>query len=129
MLVSGMHAEPERARPDLDARSGIRAFIAAPLLWNGEPLGVVTVVTMTPEGLGPGYASLVQESAEHAAAAVAHARTCTRDQAQRLRPRRSTTNSRTWPAMVRRRWCGPPCTARRLWCWTSICRMGQFRSY
>ncbi|MCA1644698.1 MAG: hypothetical protein LC797_04225 [Chloroflexi bacterium] len=55
------------------------------LLWNGEPLGMVTVATRWQKDLsrGPGDASLVQELAEHAAAAVAHARTYTRVQAQR----------------------------------------------
>jgi len=34
VLIPDMQSEPERARPDLDARSGVRAYIAAPLVWD-----------------------------------------------------------------------------------------------
>jgi signal transduction histidine kinase len=83
VLVPDMLTEPNRARPDLDARSGIRAYIAAPLVWNPEPLGVVTVAATRPDALGWADLALVQELAEHAAAAVAHARAYAREQSQR----------------------------------------------
>lgn len=81
--MADMQAEPHRARPDLDARSGVRAYVAAPLIWEGLALGVVTVAATVPGALGPREAALVQELAEHAAAAVAHARAFAREQDQR----------------------------------------------
>ena len=83
VLVPDMRAEPNRARPDLDARSGVRAYVAAPLVWDAEPLGVVTVAATAADALGWSDMALVQELAEHAAAAVAHARAYAREQAQR----------------------------------------------
>jgi signal transduction histidine kinase len=74
VLVADMLNEPNRARPDLDAATATRGYIAAPLEWRGESLGCVTVGSIRPGALGPGEATLVEELAGHAAAAVAHAR-------------------------------------------------------
>jgi signal transduction histidine kinase len=83
VLVSDMHAESQRARPDLDARSGVRAYLAAPLVWNGLRLGVVTVASSAPDALRAADVALVEELAEQASAAVAHAHAFALEQAQR----------------------------------------------
>jgi GAF domain-containing protein len=54
VLVDDMLTEPGRARPDLDVRSGIRSYLAVPLSWRGETLGVVTVGRTTPGALQAG---------------------------------------------------------------------------
>jgi two-component system, NtrC family, sensor kinase len=82
-LVEDMQAEPGRARPDLDTRSGIRSYLAAPLVWRGDTLGVVTVASPTPGFFGEADTQLVAELAEQAAAAVAHARAYADEQARR----------------------------------------------
>ncbi len=69
-----------RARPDLDALSGVRAYLAAPLVWRGERLGAVTVGATKPYAFTPVDAALVAELAELAAAAVAHARAFAEEQ-------------------------------------------------
>jgi signal transduction histidine kinase len=84
VLISDMQAETNRARPDLDARSGVRAYIAAPLVWDGQRLGVVTVAASRPDVLGTADAALVEELAEQAAAAVAHAHAFAYEQEQRV---------------------------------------------
>jgi signal transduction histidine kinase len=84
VLISDLLAEPGRARPDLDKLSGVRSYIAAPLIWRGERLGVVTVGATTPGALGPLHAALVEELAEQAATAVGHARAYTREQTRRI---------------------------------------------
>jgi signal transduction histidine kinase len=83
VLVEDMLAEPNRARPDLDARSGIRSYLAVPLAWRGETLGLVTVGVARPGALQPSHTELVSELAEQAAAAVAHAHTYAAERAQR----------------------------------------------
>jgi signal transduction histidine kinase len=83
VLVADMHAESQRARPDLDARSGVRAYIAAPLVWDGLRLGVVTVASTEPGALGAADAALVEELAAQAAAAVAHAHAFAQEQDRR----------------------------------------------
>jgi two-component system, NtrC family, sensor kinase len=72
--VDDMLNEPGRARPDLDARSGIRSFLAAPLVWRGVSLGVITAGALSPGAYGDTEAELAGELAEQAAAGVAHAR-------------------------------------------------------
>ncbi len=83
VLVPDMLMEPGRARPDLDMRSGLRAYLAAPLLWRGERLGVVTAGAPEPGALGPIDVRLIGELADQAAAAVAHAGAYAREQARR----------------------------------------------
>ena len=73
VCVDDMLSEPDRARPDLDARSGIRSFLVAPLVWRGESLGVITVAARSPGLYGQPECELARELAEQAAAAVAHA--------------------------------------------------------
>jgi signal transduction histidine kinase len=74
ILVHDMLDEAARARPDLDALTGIRAYLAVPLVWHGETLGVLTVGALEPGALDATDAQLVGELAEQAAAAVANAR-------------------------------------------------------
>jgi two-component system, NtrC family, sensor kinase len=71
--VDDMLSEPNRARPDLDARSGIRSFLAAPLVWRGVSLGVITAGSHRPGLYGEVEVELAGELAEQAAAGVAHA--------------------------------------------------------
>jgi signal transduction histidine kinase len=84
VLIPDLLVETGRARPDLDDVTGARAYIAAPLVWRGEVLGVVTVATRAAGGLTIRDAALVEELAEQAAAAVAHARAYTREQTRRV---------------------------------------------
>jgi signal transduction histidine kinase len=49
-------------------------FLAVPLIWQVEPLGVVTVAFARPKVIGPKDVALVVALAEQAAAAVRHAR-------------------------------------------------------
>src|SRR5438270_5570478 len=84
VLVPDMLAEEDRARPDLDARSGLRTYFVMPLVWRGEPLGAVTVGSAEPAALSPTQAALIRELAELAAAAVAHARDYAREQTRPL---------------------------------------------
>jgi len=74
ILIDDMHNEPSRARPDLDALTGIRSYLATPLIWRDETLGVVTVGALEPGALGATDAQLVSELGEQAATAVANAR-------------------------------------------------------
>ncbi len=74
VCIDDMLTEPNRARPDLDARSGIRSFLAAPLVWRGVSLGVITAAGLSPGMYGDTEAALAGELAEQAAASVAHAR-------------------------------------------------------
>jgi signal transduction histidine kinase len=78
-----MHLEPSRARPDLDDRTGLRSYIATPLIWREERLGVLTVGAPEPHALNSADAELFAELAEQAAAAVAHAHAYTQEQARR----------------------------------------------
>jgi two-component system NtrC family sensor kinase len=84
VLVDDMLTEPGRARPDLDARSGIRSYLAVPLIWRGETLGLVTVGRSAPGALQASDTQLVEELAEQAASAVAHARAYGQEQARRV---------------------------------------------
>ena len=79
MLVANMDGEPNGARPDPDARPGVRSFLAVPLIWMAEPLGVVTVAVALPNVLGPTDVALVGALAEQAAAAVRRARDYTEE--------------------------------------------------
>src|SRR5207237_9053092 len=83
ILVADMQNEPRRARPDLDAQYGVRCFLAVPLVWQSERLGVVTVAFGEPEALNDTDVAIVCALAEQAAAAVAHARDYAEE--QRLR--------------------------------------------
>ncbi|HEY3058999.1 MAG TPA: ATP-binding protein [Chloroflexota bacterium] len=83
VLVPDMLEETGRARPELDQKYGVRTFLAVPLTWHGEPLGVVTVAFPAPDALDPKDVALVGALAEQAAAAVAHARDYAEE--QRLR--------------------------------------------
>jgi two-component system, NtrC family, sensor kinase len=74
ILVTDMHAEPNGAGPDPDARPDVRTFLAVPVIWQLELLGVVTVALSTPNALGPSEVALAGALAEQAAAAVRHAR-------------------------------------------------------
>lgn len=74
ILIRDMHASPDRARPDLDAELHVRAFLAAPLVWRDDVLGIVTTAHPQPDALSAADALLVGELAEQAAAAVVHAR-------------------------------------------------------
>jgi signal transduction histidine kinase len=74
ILIDDMRDEPSRARPDLDERTGIRSYLATPLIWRGETLGVVTVGALEPGALDATDAQLVGELGEQASAAVANAR-------------------------------------------------------
>lgn len=73
ICVDDMLYEACRARPDLDVRSGIRSFLAAPLVWRGVSLGVITVAGRSPGLYGEAECELARELAEQAAAGVAHA--------------------------------------------------------
>jgi signal transduction histidine kinase len=84
VLVADMLAEAARARPDLDARSGLRTYLVAPLVWREEALGAVTVGSPEPHALSATDAALIRELADQAAAAVAHARDYSREQAGRV---------------------------------------------
>src|SRR5207248_230265 len=84
VLIDDMLAEPGRARPDLDELSGIRSFLAVPLVWRGETLGLVTIGRNEPGALDASDTQLIGELAEHAAVAVAHARTYAQEQARRV---------------------------------------------
>jgi two-component system, NtrC family, sensor kinase len=83
VYVDDMLTEPNRARPDLDARSGIRSFLAAPLVWRGVSLGVITAAGLSPGMYGDTEALLAGELAEQAAASVAHARAYAEELARR----------------------------------------------
>jgi signal transduction histidine kinase len=84
VLIEDMTGAQDRARPDLDSRSGTRAYLAAPLVWRDEQLGVITVGATRLGALGTSDEYLITELAEQAAAAVAHARAYTDEQARRL---------------------------------------------
>jgi signal transduction histidine kinase len=83
ILVDDMQIEPGRARPDLDARLGVRSYLAAPLVWRGDTLGVVTLGSGAPGVFAQSHCQLVAELAEQAAAAVAHARAYSEELARR----------------------------------------------
>jgi two-component system, NtrC family, sensor kinase len=83
ILVGDMRQEPGRARPELDDRYHVRTFLAVPLIWHDEPLGVVTVAFATPNALDTTDVALVSALAELAATAVSHARDYAEE--QRLR--------------------------------------------
>lgn len=74
ILVPDMLEEPDRARPDLDAEYGVRCFVAVPLIWHSERLGVVTLAFNEPGALEDSELALVYALAELAGAAVKHAR-------------------------------------------------------
>ncbi len=74
MLIPDILEESRRARPALDSRTGIRAYLVAPLIWRAERLGVVTASSSSPGSLTESDAHLIAELGELAAAAVAHAR-------------------------------------------------------
>jgi GAF domain-containing protein len=82
--VDDMLTEPRRARSDLDVRSGIRSYLAAPLVWRGDALGVITAAAPQPGVFGKADCALAGELAEQAAAAVAHARAYAEEQARRV---------------------------------------------
>lgn len=84
VLIDDMLAEPGRARPDLDLRLGIRSYLAVPLIWRGQTLGLVTVGRTAAGSLQPSDTQLVVELGEQAASAVAHAREHAQEQARRL---------------------------------------------
>jgi two-component system, NtrC family, sensor kinase len=84
ILIDDMLSEPGRARPDLDKRSGIRSYLAVPLIWAGETLGLVTVGRSVAGALTARDTQLVDELAEQAAAAIAHARAYQQEQARRV---------------------------------------------
>jgi signal transduction histidine kinase len=81
--IDDMLSETGRARPDLDDRFGIRSYLAAPLVWRGDTLGVVTMAATKPGVFGDAECTLAGELAEQAAAAVAHARAYTEELARR----------------------------------------------
>jgi signal transduction histidine kinase len=83
ILVTDMLEEPGRARPELDEKYGVRTFLAVPLIWHEESLGVVTVAFHAPAKLSEQDVAVVLALAEQAAAAVAHARDFAEE--QRLR--------------------------------------------
>jgi len=83
ILVPDMAQDARRARPDLDDRYGVRCFVAVPLNWQAERLGVVTLAFTEPHALGDSDLALTCALAEQAAAAVAHARDYAEE--QRLR--------------------------------------------
>lgn len=83
ILIADMLAESDRARPDLDDRSGIRAYLVTPLIWAGQAVGVVTTAATAAGALGANDVALVEELAEHAAAAVAHAHAYAHEQERR----------------------------------------------
>jgi signal transduction protein with GAF and PtsI domain len=78
-----MLGQAERGRPDLDDRSGTRSYLASPLIWGDEQLGVITVGRARPKSIRQTHAKLVSELAEQAAMAVAHARAYARERALR----------------------------------------------
>ncbi len=82
-LVPDMGLEHGRARPDLDAKTGVRTYVATPLIWRDERLGVLTVGVHIPDALNATDAALLTELGEQAAAAVAHARAYSQEQARR----------------------------------------------
>src|SRR5439155_6391243 len=55
-------------------QTGIRSYLATPLTWRDETLGVVTVGSLEPGALDVSDAQLVSELGEQASAAVANAR-------------------------------------------------------
>jgi GAF domain-containing protein len=83
VLVRDMLTEVGRARPDLDERSRTRSYLAAPLIWRGERLGVVTLGASDPAAFAEAEVQLVTELAEQAAAAVAHARAFVEERTRR----------------------------------------------
>lgn len=84
VLVPDMLTEIGRARPDLDARSGLRTYLVVPLIWRGDALGAVTVGSTEPDTITATQVALIGELVVHAAAAVAHSRDYGREQARRL---------------------------------------------
>jgi signal transduction histidine kinase len=78
-----MAQDSRRARPDLDDRYGVRCFVAVPLIWQAERLGVVTLAFTEPHALSESDLALACALAEQAAVAVAHARDYAEE--QRLR--------------------------------------------
>jgi signal transduction histidine kinase len=74
LLVPDILTETDRARPDLDAKSGLRTYLAAPLVSRGQALGAITVGSGQPAALSPTAVALIDELADQAAVAVTHAR-------------------------------------------------------
>lgn len=83
ILIDDMQAQAERGRPDLDERSGTRAYLASPLIWGDEHLGLITVGRTRPGSISDRHLRLVSELAEHAAMAVVHARAYAQERALR----------------------------------------------
>ena len=83
IVVPDMQAETSRARPDLDARTGLRSFIATPLVWREERLGVLTIGAQEAAALDDSHAELLAQLAEQAAAATSNARAYAQEQARR----------------------------------------------
>jgi signal transduction histidine kinase len=81
--IDDMQSQVERARPDLDEQSGTRSYLASPLIWGHEHLGVITVGRTRPASITDRHLELVSELAEHAATAVVHARAYARECALR----------------------------------------------
>jgi signal transduction histidine kinase len=74
VLVHDMLDEPTRARANLDSNTCIRAYIAAPLIWRDETLGVLTAAGCVPDSLTAEDALVIDTLAEQAALATSHAR-------------------------------------------------------
>jgi signal transduction histidine kinase len=74
VLIRDVQVGSNGAGPHPDGGSGMRTLLAVPLIWNAELLGVLTVASGVPNGLGSGHVALANALAEQAAAAVRHAR-------------------------------------------------------
>lgn len=74
VVVNDMLSASDRARPDLDQRSGTRSYLASPLIWRNERLGVLTVGGGRPQMFEPSHVQVINELGEQAAVALAHAR-------------------------------------------------------
>jgi len=70
---------PNRVQQDAIAL-GVRAFVVAPLLVGGEPIGALEVNDTEPRAFAPDDVALVQALADQAALAIQHARLVQRDQ-------------------------------------------------
>jgi PAS domain S-box-containing protein len=57
-------------RPDLDAQTPIRAYLAAPLIANGRSLGVITAASADPGGFSEHEAGMLTRIAGHVAIAL-----------------------------------------------------------
>jgi signal transduction histidine kinase len=62
-----------------DLNDSVHTLLASPLVWQSEPLGVLTLAFGTPDALKPRDVALVGALAEQAAAAVCHARDLAQD--------------------------------------------------